>query len=210
MTYYPVSLRLEGERVLIIGGGRVALRKIPALLAAGARISLVAPKILPGIMALARRNLSCSRRRYRTSDLKAARLVIAATDDLALQKRIAAGCKARRIWVNVVDAAPLCDFIVPATLRRGEVTIAVSTGGGAPALAKHLRQKISGALGKEYAPLARMMRQVRPEVLKWGAARRRTFWNKVASNEFLKDIRRNGAARAQRRLKEWVYGNRSL
>jgi precorrin-2 dehydrogenase / sirohydrochlorin ferrochelatase len=209
MAYYPVSLQLESQRVLVIGGGRVALQKIPALLASGARVSVVAPTILPEIRALRSRRLRCATRGYRLSDLNAARLVIAATDNAALQKKIAAACRARHLWVNVADAPGAGNVILPASLRRGDITVAVSTGGAAPALAKHLRRKLSGALGKEYAQLATLLRKVRPDVLKWSSRKRKAFWNRVASDSFVNTLRRD-SERARRHLKEWVYGNRPL
>jgi siroheme synthase-like protein len=197
--------------VLLVGGGKVALQKLPALLEAEAALRVVAPEVLPEIEAGAREGkFVWHARRYETADVHQAALVIAATDDAALQKQVAADCRARNIWVNVVDVVPLCDFIAPALVRQGDVQVAISTGGAAPALAKFLRRKLEPIIGPEYGALARLVRQVRPEILKMPKARRDLLWDRIVSEPFIEEVRRDGPARAEERLKEWIYGNAAI
>jgi len=211
MTHYPVFLRLGAKKVVLIGGGAVALQKIPALLEAGAQLTVISPEALVEIERFAAEGkLRWEKRRYNANDLEGAALAIAATDDDALQRQAAADCRARNIWVNVVDVPPLCDFIAPAIVRRGDVQVAISTGGAAPALAKYLRKTLERTLGDEYAIVARLAKRVRPDVLKWPKPRRAGFWECVASDYFIELVRRDGAERAEAKMKEWVYGNRPV
>ncbi|HVO32821.1 MAG TPA: bifunctional precorrin-2 dehydrogenase/sirohydrochlorin ferrochelatase [Elusimicrobiota bacterium] len=205
MKYYPVYLDLRDRSVLIVGGGRIAAQKIRGLTDTRCRIHVVAPDVRPAIAMLARRKrIHWSRRTYRTSDLNGARLVIAATDDPALQKRIADEARARRVWINVVDVPPLCDFIAPAVIRRGAVQIAISTGGSAPALAKFLRRKLERAVGPEYGELARWIGSVRPAILRLPRPRRQSLWNCIVSEPFVRDVKRRGAGQAGATVKRWI------
>ena len=115
MKYYPVYLNLKNRAILLVGGGPVATQKLRVLLDCQASIHVVAPRAIPEIRRLARDGkIKWSARSYRITDMKGAVLAIAATDDPALQKKIAADARSRGIWVNVVDVPPLCDFIAPA------------------------------------------------------------------------------------------------
>jgi precorrin-2 dehydrogenase/sirohydrochlorin ferrochelatase len=151
MTYYPVFLRLGGERCVVIGGGEVAERKVETLLEAGAKVTVVSPTLTPGLAEwLARGEIAHVRRPYQDGDLAGARLAYAATDDQALHAELAAAAAAAGALLNVVDVPQWCSFIVPSIMRRGSLTVAVSTGGGSPALARRARQEIEGALGPEW------------------------------------------------------------
>jgi precorrin-2 dehydrogenase/sirohydrochlorin ferrochelatase len=151
MAFYPVFLQLEGERCVVVGGGEVAERKVDALLAAGARVTVVAPALTPPLAErVARGEVSHVHRPYEDGDLNGARLAIAATDDAALHAELARAAAAAGVWLNVVDQPRWCGFIMPAVLRRGELAIAVSTGGGSPALAARVRDDIDRHLGPEY------------------------------------------------------------
>jgi siroheme synthase-like protein len=206
MKYYPVYLDLKAKSVLVVGGGTVALQKIPALLEGEAQVHLVSPEALPEIEQLAvQGRITWSRRGYQREDLDGASLVIAATDDPELQKRVASEARARRIWVNVVDVPPLCDFIAPAIVSRGEIQIAISTGGAAPALAKFLRQKLEPILGPEYAEFVEIVRRHRPEILKLKKEKRMSLWECIVSEPFFEQIRREGPEKAEARLKEWIH-----
>ena len=134
MAFYPAFLDLSHKDCLVIGGGVLALHKTRAFVELGARVTVVAPRVKPDFARL--RGVRVVRRGFRPGDLAGQPwLVVAATDDEALHARVAALCRQRRIWVNVVDRPPLCDFIVPSVTRRGPVTFAVSTGGASPAVA---------------------------------------------------------------------------
>jgi precorrin-2 dehydrogenase/sirohydrochlorin ferrochelatase len=136
---YPIMLDLDGAPVLVVGGGRVALRKVEGLLRAGARVTVVAPSVDDSIGQLAARVVL---RPYESGDLDHARLVITATDDPAVNAAVAADATRRGIWVNSADDPANCTFTLPAIARDGAITVAVGTGGASPALASHLRDEI--------------------------------------------------------------------
>jgi len=138
---YPIMLDLTSVRVLVVGGGRVALRKLEGLLGAGADVTVVAPEVVEAIHDL---EVDVEVRGYEARDLDQVRLVITATDDPAVNAAVAADATARGIWVNSADDPANCTFTLPAVARDGAVTVAVGTGGSSPALASHLR----GALEK--------------------------------------------------------------
>lgn len=155
---FPVSLRVGGERCLVVGGGPVALRKARSLLRAGARVTAVSPAFSAGFPRVRR-----LKRAFRAGDVRGALLVIAATDEPAVNRAVYAACRRRGVPVNVVDVPELCTFTVPSVARRGRVTVAVSTGGLSPSLARALRLRIEALLP---AALGRLARSV-------GARRRR-------------------------------------
>ncbi|MGH7896847.1 MAG: precorrin-2 dehydrogenase/sirohydrochlorin ferrochelatase family protein, partial [Candidatus Binatia bacterium] len=151
MSYYPAFLHLEGRPCLVVGGGEVAASKIAGLLRAGAEVTVVAPEIDESV----RRQVTVGRvvyheRRYREGDLRGMRLAVAATDDPATNRRVAADAEREGILLNVVDAPALSTFIAPAVLERGALQIAVSTSGTAPAFASGLRDRLGDQIGPEY------------------------------------------------------------
>jgi siroheme synthase-like protein len=141
--WYPIFLDLKDRAVLVVGAGKVALRKTKGLLEAGARVTVVAPKHLPEFAALPVRLVL---REFRTGDLGGAALVFAATDDRLTNHRIAIAAKGRGILANIADSPEECGFLVPAHLRRGRVQIAVSTGGTNPRVSAELRKKLEAVL----------------------------------------------------------------
>ncbi len=142
---YPIMLDLTDVPVLVVGGGRIALRKIEGLLTAGAAVTVVAPSVDDAIRELAVRIID---RRYEPGDLEAVRLVITAADDPEVNAAVAADATDRGIWVNSADDPANCTFTLPAVARDGAVTIAVGTGGASPALASHLRGELEKWLGE--------------------------------------------------------------
>ena len=178
---YPLFLNLAGEPVTVIGAGRVAQRKIRSLLAAGARVTAISPEATAPLRRLARsRKIRWLHRRYRTGDLPGARLVIAATDDPALNRRVCAEAKRRRLLVNCVTPPEAGNFIVPAVLRKGRVVVAISTGGASPALARELRRKLEQFLDGRYASVANRMATIRKSVsARATPARRKTVYRRT-------------------------------
>ena len=144
---YPIMLDLTGVPVLVVGGGRIALRKVEGLLKARCRGHRGRPESAD------RRSARCrfesSSEPYESDDLDRVRLVITATDDPAVNAAVAADATARGIWVNSADDPANCTFTLPAVARDGDVTVAVSTGGASPALASHLRGEIEMWLGRD-------------------------------------------------------------
>jgi len=173
---YPIVLNLSGRRVLVVGGGDVALRKARALADAGARVRVVAPKLVAGFTEDGR--FECLAARYEKGHLEGAIVAVAATDDEAVNRQVAEDARAAGVLVNVVDRPELCDFIVPAQVRRGDLLIAISTGGAAPALAKRLRERLEKEFGPEYETYLAVLREVREDLKQRNLApevRRRLF-----------------------------------
>lgn len=155
-------LNLRDCAVVVIGGGRIATRKVGELLLTGARVTVISPMLSARLARWVRdgRIRHCARA-YRRGDLKGSRLAIAATSDPHEQARIAAEARRTATWVNVVDQPTLCDFIAPAGFRRGDLTITVSTNGQSPALARWVKQRVQTVVGPEYARLTTLLAMVR-------------------------------------------------
>lgn len=167
MRYYPVFLDLMGKTCVVVGGGAVAARKVEGLLAAGASVTVISPKAGVGVNALAKAGaVTLIKRRYRRGDLKAAFLVISATDLAAVNKAVFEEASSLNILVNCVDGPQLCGFIVPAVVDRGELVIAVSTSGRYPALSARIRREIEAVYGHEYGLFLEILGGVRRKILK--------------------------------------------
>ena len=136
---YPIILDLTENRVLVVGGGRIALRKIEGLMRAGARVRVVAPDVDEAIRELP---VEVRQRPFESTDLDDVRLVLTATDEPEINAMVAAEATRRGLWVNSADDPANCTFTLPAVAREGLVTVAVSTGGATPALSSHLRNEI--------------------------------------------------------------------
>jgi precorrin-2 dehydrogenase / sirohydrochlorin ferrochelatase len=167
-AYYMACLDLEGRDCLVVGGGRVGIEKAGGLLECGARVTVVAPQADPGLAELP---VAWLRRAYRTFDLDGRFLVVAATSNRSVNRRVFADAEARSLFCNVVDTPELCSFILPAVHREGPIALAVSTGGASPALAQHLRERLAEQIRPEHAELAERLRTLRP----WVKAHFRTY-----------------------------------
>jgi len=143
LKHYPIFLQLKDRPVLVVGAGKVALRKVKGLLESGARVIVVAPDAEAEFEDLPVRLI---RRRFRATDLAGMMLVFAATDDRLANHRIGIAAKGRGVFANIADSAEECDFVVPARVARGSVQIAVSTGGENPRVSAELRKKIEEVL----------------------------------------------------------------
>jgi siroheme synthase-like protein len=161
-TFYIACLKLTGRRCLVIGGGEVGLEKVEGLLACDAAVTLIAPEANAELAQLAAEgSIEWQRREYRDEDLDRAFLAIAATDDTDVNIRVYEDAEARAMLVNVVDVPPLCNFILPAIVRSGPLSIAISTAGASPALAKRMKREIAELFGAPYAQLAIMLNDAR-------------------------------------------------
>lgn len=156
---YPVVLRLDGRLCVVVGGGAVALRKARGLLAAGARLRVVAPAILPELAT--NPSLEILPRPFVAADLDGAVLVFAATNDRLVNAEVAACARSRGIPVNCADAPEESDFHLPAVLQRGPLTVAVSSGGESPALAAALRDRLAESVGPEWGILCEVLGALR-------------------------------------------------
>ncbi len=203
MKYYPIFLRVEGRPCVVIGGGEVAARKVASLCQAGARVTVVSPALDPELAAgAARGDLHHVARPYRRGDLRGAFLAYAATDDEAAHAAIAAEAEAEGVLLNIVDRPRWCGFIVPSMLVRGDLTVAVSTSGASPALARRVRQDIESALGPEYTRaltvLARLREHLRAQSL--SSAERQRILTDLVDSELLDCLRTPDAAAVDRLL----------
>jgi len=155
---YPIFLDLQNQPVAVIGAGKVATRKIRTLLKAGAHVAVISPRANAEIRELARsRRVSWLRRRYRRGDLRNARLVIAATDNPGVNAMVCSEAKRRKVLANCAAPPSAGNFIVPSQVRRGGITLAISTGGASPAFAKRLRRDLERFLAKGYPDLLKKM-----------------------------------------------------
>ncbi|MFZ2063571.1 MAG: bifunctional precorrin-2 dehydrogenase/sirohydrochlorin ferrochelatase [Candidatus Binatus sp.] len=162
MGYIPIFLDVTGRESVVVGGGEVAARKVEALLEAGARVTVVSPSLSPALKTLvARRLVTHIAREYQRGDIRGCVLVYAATDDPKLHRELAAEARALGIPINVVDVPELCTFISPAVVKRGELQIAISTGGASPAFAARLRRALEDQFGAEYALTLEVLRAAR-------------------------------------------------
>lgn len=162
MAYLPIFLKVEGCPCLVVGGGLVAWRKAEALLGAGAAVSVISPQVVPEIDKLARKgNLRHLARGYVPGDLRGFALVYAATDDAEVQREVSREARELSIPVNVVDGPEFCTFISPAIIKRGALTVAVSTAGASPAMARRIRERLERLLGDEYALALELHRAAR-------------------------------------------------
>ena len=161
-TYYPVYLNLRGRRCVIIGGGTVAEGKISRLLDSGAEICVVSPDATPGIRQfVADGAVRWEQRKYQHGDLEGTFIAIAATNVREVNRRIFEEAEERGVMLNAVDDPPNCSFIAPSIVQRGPVTLAVSTGGVSPALARKLRESLQASEDLAWADLSGVMATTR-------------------------------------------------
>lgn len=167
MKTYPLFVLLKGRPALVVGGGTVGERKARELLRAGAKVTVVSRDLTPGLAALAQEGrVAFIPGEFSPEQLEGMTLVIGATDNPEVNRQISLAAQARGLWVNIVDAPELCTFIVPAKVCRGPLTIAISTGGAAPALARRLREDLERQFGPEYQPYLELLQEIRQRVLK--------------------------------------------
>jgi len=182
---FPLFADLRGRRVVVVGGGSVARRKLDPLLAAGARVRVVAPALCPALAALRDAGrIDHAAAVFSDDTIDDAWLVLAATSDAGVNRSVAAAAEARRIWVNVVDDAALSNWQSPARIERGPLQLAISSGGGAPMLARHLRESLEAQLDPSLGDLAALLLRQRERIRARHPdlpARRRFFERLLAS-----------------------------
>lgn len=211
-AYYPINLSLENKKCLVIGAGKVAQRKVRRLLESAARVSVISPAITPGFMALYKnKKIVFKKRKFSLKDLFGSYLVIAATSDRKVNSAVSSYCRKKGILVNVVDSPKECNFIMPSIVRRGALTISISTDGISPALSKKIRQDLEKRFGAEYAALLCIMKKIRPHVLKKikNLRSRKDFFQKVLKGQVLDLLRRNKPRQAKIKL-ERILKNASV
>jgi len=202
--YFPIFVQMAGRRALVIGGGRVAYRKCRDLLAVGAKVVAVSPVFCSPLERLS--TVDRRERAFRVTDVRGSALVVAATDSREVNERAAAEANRLGIPVNVVDVPDLCTFIVPAVLRRGPVTVAVSTSGASPALARELRNRIDKAVPVRVGPHAAFLQRARAEVVRQvpDPARRRRILERLAAEDVAETIESEGVRPVRAMLKQLI------
>lgn len=191
MGFYPVFVELEGKKIVVVGGGKVAHRKVVALLECGAAIHLVGRELTPALNRMVENgDIRFLGREFRVEYLNHAFMIIAATDDKDLNHRISASARESGVLVNAVDQPPDCDFIVPSILRRGDLQIAISTSGKSPALARRIRKRLEAQFGREYETFLNMMGRLRKEILSMGLPQEENsrIFQKIVDSDLLENI----------------------
>ncbi len=186
MRYYPLFLDLRGRSCLVVGGGKVAERKIRTLLDCGAEVKIVAKDRTTWIESeIEAGRLRFLGKEFSPEQIDGARLVIAATSDSELNRKIAREAEKRGVWCNVVDQPEDCTFILPSIVVRGDLVIAISTSGKSPALARKIREDLEKRFGREYSTFTEILGSVRKKVLDSfsdGQQRKKIFTSLVESN----------------------------
>lgn len=173
MAYYPVFIDTTNRNVLVIGGGNVGLEKTQGLLRAEVpAITLISPELLPELEALRDEGrIQHIARPYQDGDMTGFDWVMIATDDGATNAAVREEGRQRRIWVNAADDPQHCDFILPSVVRRGPITIGISTGGGSPAMARRVREELNDYFSEDFEALAELLAEVRGELKQRGVLR---------------------------------------
>ncbi|MBN1473149.1 MAG: bifunctional precorrin-2 dehydrogenase/sirohydrochlorin ferrochelatase, partial [Syntrophaceae bacterium] len=167
LKYYPVFWNISGKKCVVVGGGEVAQRKVTRLLDCGAKVFVVSPVLTQELSLLKDKNIITHHaREYSVEDINGAALVIGATDDNVINTAVSRDAIKKGIPVNIVDDPQKCDFILPSLVERGDLTIAIGTGGKSPALARYLRERLEETFGEDYAILADILGKLRDKMEK--------------------------------------------
>jgi precorrin-2 dehydrogenase/sirohydrochlorin ferrochelatase len=196
MAKYPIFLELGSRRVVVIGGGAVAVRKVQVLLSAGARIVVVAERIDEMMTALCRdTDAELIKSKYSKSYIAGALLCIAATNDNELNKQIYKDCQELEVLCNVVDVPELCDFFVPAVVKRGNLQIAIGTEGQCPAYAGHTRKKLEAIFTEQHGEFLAELEKLRKQIIEnvTDSADRKTLLGQLADDESFEYFVENGS-----------------
>ena len=207
MRYLPINLDIRNKLAVVVGGGPVAARKCPVLLEAGARVTVIAPSLVGGLAELHHDGrLHHEAREYQPGDLEGAFLVFAATDNPLVNRAVAEEARARSVLADIVDGPDSGSFTLPAVMKRGDLLIAVSTGGKSPALARVIRKQLETLYGQEYEHALEIMGNIREKLLteKGNSAYNRQIFNQLA--EQLPALVRNASGGDIENLLKKLFG----
>ncbi|NOX96779.1 MAG: bifunctional precorrin-2 dehydrogenase/sirohydrochlorin ferrochelatase [Nitrospirae bacterium] len=217
IKYYPVCLKLEGKKCVVVGGGRVAERKVASLLSCGALVQVISPVLTSRLSQLVKKGrIEHVKDDYKPKFLSGSLIVIAATDDEKINNRIASQAGKRGILVNVVDSPEECTFIVPASLKRGDLSISIFTNGLSPALSGKIRQQLEEKYGREYGEFLKIMARLRPKVLREvrDPRKRKQIFRSLVESDILELIRKGKRKEIQEKIKNIIkcssYENRKV
>lgn len=198
---YPVNLILTDEPCLVVGGGAVAARKVEGLLTSGAEVTVIAARASEEVRAT---GAAVEERPYRAGDVAGYRLVVAATDDPAVNRQVFLDAEAAGIWVNSADDPDSCTFTLPSVVRRGPIMVTISTAGHSPALATWLKGHVEEELGPEYEVLLELLSAARNELKAAGRSTEEVNWRRVLDSDMLGQIRAGHISQARERLRAWL------
>jgi precorrin-2 dehydrogenase/sirohydrochlorin ferrochelatase len=204
---YPVSLDITNKLCVVVGGGNVAARKVRGILTAGGHVRIVSPECSARLDALmGQSGIEWRQKLFGVEDLAGAFLVFAATDNPAVQKTIVQAAHARNLLVNVADSPELCDFQIPAVLRRGDLSISVATNGTTPAVAAMVRKRLEELIGEEYGFLTALVGAVRDEIIQQAASEseKKILFQKILQDDILRWLRERQWERVQQHLESVI------
>jgi precorrin-2 dehydrogenase/sirohydrochlorin ferrochelatase len=205
MSHYPVYLDLRNRPCFVIGGCGMAEEKVRGLLESKARVTVISPDLTGELTRMAAEGrIDWISRRFRRGDLRTAFLVVVVMQPQAVSEAVWEETRGRNVLVNTLDDVPHCDFIAPAIVRRGDLTVAISTGGKAPVLAVRLRQRLERELGEEHAKFLELAGKVRKPLAKlWpDFATRKELWYRLIDSDVIHLLRRGDEAMAINRFEE--------
>lgn len=205
MKYLPINLDVRDRPCLVVGGGEVGERKVRGLLECQARVRLVSRELTPGLKALVEAGrVELLGPEYTRAHLEGVGLVFAATNEAEVNARVSREARERGLEVNVADQPQLCTFILPASLRRGDLTLSVCTGGQSPALAASLRRRLEQSFGPEYALFVELLGLIRTRVLAEGRppAENHELFRRLVDSDLLETLARDDLAAAESRLQD--------
>ena len=206
ITGYPVNLRVDGRRCVVVGAGRIAARKIDALLAAGAHVCVVAPDVGAEVSAWAAAGrLELVDRKFEPGDLDGAWLATTATGDTDVDHSVYVAGEERGVWVNSADDPDNCSFTLMSVVRRGDVVVTVGTGGRSPALAAWLRSRLDREIGPEYATLLDVLAEAREELRAAGRSTEDADWRQALDSGMLESIRAGRVEEAKETLRACLW-----
>jgi len=199
---YPANFIVAGRRCVVIGAGRIALRKIEGLLAAGADIEVIAPEAVDGVRALAAAGtVAWSAREFVPADLDDAWLAVTATSTPAVNRAVFLAGEERRVWVNAADDPANCSFSLMSVVRQGDIVVTIGTNGRSPALATFLRDHVATEMGEEYATLLEVLSEAREAIRSSGRSSEDADWRRAFDSGILDLIRAGREAEARELLR---------
>ena len=207
-TYYPVYIEMREQPCVVIGGGKIAESKVEGLLAAKANVTVISPDLTANLRELVEeKKITYIARAYQPGDLTGAFMVICATDQTQINHQVWQEASANRQLVNVVDDTPRCNFIAPSILRKGDLSIAISTSGKAPALAVRLKEHLQRELGPEYERFLELAGELREPLARQvpDFETRKAIWYELVDSEIL-DVLARGDETAAREIISRVVG----
>jgi precorrin-2 dehydrogenase len=205
MAYYPIFLSLSGRRCVVVGGGPVAERKIEGLLEAGASVTVVSPALTTKLKTLVKeKKVRHFMRDYRKGDLSGYRLALVATDDGQVNRAVYEEAQELDVFINSADDPAHCDFILPSVLRRGELQVAVASGGSSPALSRMIREELEKYFTEDYAALSELVAEVRRELKENNVSVDSEAWRRALDGDMRRMVREGDIKGAKRYLRERV------